>query len=76
MGKKRSSRAPLSGAQLEIMQVVWDGDGVIVADVWKRLSANRPIARNTVQTMMTRLEKKGWLRHREAGVGCIRTGVL
>ena len=25
------------------------------------------MARNTVQTMMTRLEKKGWLSHRKVG---------
>ncbi len=38
-----------------------------VADVWKGLVARRPLARNTVQTMMTRLEAKGWLRHRAVG---------
>jgi BlaI family transcriptional regulator, penicillinase repressor len=52
---------PLSEAQLEIMNVVWDRDDVTVADVWKALSAQRKVARNTVLTMITRLEEKGWL---------------
>jgi predicted transcriptional regulator len=35
-----------------------------VAQVWKELSERRPVARNTVQTMLTRLAEKGWLRAR------------
>jgi BlaI family penicillinase repressor len=52
---------PLSEAQLEIMSVVWDRGDVTVADVWKALCAQRKVARNTVLTMLTRLEEKGWL---------------
>jgi BlaI family transcriptional regulator, penicillinase repressor len=52
---------PLSEAQLEIMNVVWDRGEVTVADVWKALSVDRKVARNTVLTMLTRLEEKGWL---------------
>ncbi len=52
---------PLSEAQLEIMNVVWDRGEATVADVWKALSAERKVARNTVLTMLTRLEEKGWL---------------
>lgn len=58
---------PLSEAQLEIMNVIWDSGAATVADVWNALSARRNVARNTVQTMLTRLEEKGWLRHREEG---------
>ena len=52
---------PLSEAQMEIMNVVWDRGEATVADVWKALSARRKVARNTVLTMITRLEEKGWL---------------
>ena len=31
------------------------------------MSTHRPLARNTVQTMLVRLEEKGWLKHREQG---------
>ena len=57
----------LSEAQLQIMNVVWDREEATVAEVWEALSADRQLARNTVQTMMTRLEQKGWLTHRTAG---------
>ena len=68
MGKKnKATPQPLSEAQLEIMHVVWDLKEATVAQVRKRLCQSRPIARNTVQTMMTRLEKRRWLRHRTAG---------
>ena len=55
------SLPPLSEAQLEIMNVVWDRGDVTVGEVWKALSAQRKVARNTVLTMLTRLEEKGWL---------------
>jgi BlaI family transcriptional regulator, penicillinase repressor len=52
----------LSEAQIEIMNVVWDRGEVTVAEVWKALSSRRPVARNTVLTMMERLQERGWLR--------------
>ncbi|NLX96441.1 MAG: BlaI/MecI/CopY family transcriptional regulator, partial [Rhodopirellula sp.] len=55
---------PLSDAQLEIMNIIWDRGETTVGDVWKVLSTRRAVARNTVSTMVTRLEEKGWLRHR------------
>ena len=67
MKQNRNDRPPLSEAQLEIMNVVWGAGRTTVAEVWQRLSARRKIARNTVQTMMKRLEEKGWLKHTEDG---------
>lgn len=64
---KRGQPPALSEAQLEIMNVVWDRGETTVAEVWSVLSATRSVARNTVQTLMTRLEEKGWLRHRASG---------
>jgi predicted transcriptional regulator len=67
---KSSEALGLSDAQMEIMTVIWDRPGgATVADVWKALSAKRRVARNTVQTMLVRLEDKGWLTHHEAGAG-------
>jgi predicted transcriptional regulator len=57
----------LSEAQLEIMNVVWDGGEVTVTDVWNVLAGRRQVARNTVLTLMDRLEKKGWLKRRAEG---------
>jgi predicted transcriptional regulator len=63
-----AKQAPLSAFQLEIMNVVWDLGECGVAEVLAELQrSRRRCARNTVQTMMTRLEGKGWLRHRDVG---------
>lgn len=58
---------PLSDGQLEIMQLVWDRGEVTVTEVWTALSKRKTVARNTVLTLMDRLEKKGWLRRRNEG---------
>ncbi len=58
-----------SDAQWEVMNVVWDQGEATVAEVWRVLSARRAVARNTVLTLMARLEEKGWLRrHTESTV--------
>lgn len=58
---------PLTTAQREIMEVVWDHDEVTVTQVRRELTKNREVARNTVQTMIVRLEERGWLKHRAEG---------
>lgn len=65
MGRKITRS--LSPAQMEIMEILWQLGEVGVADVWKALNRRRPLARNTVQTTMVRLEEKGWLRCRIEG---------
>jgi predicted transcriptional regulator len=59
--------SPLTPAQREIMELIWDRGEVTVAEVRAALATKRDVARNTVQTMMVRLEARGWLTHREAG---------
>ena len=68
----RSTQPPLSEAQLEIMNVVWDRGEATVAEVWKALAARRKVARNTVQTMIARLEERGWLKRRGDGPALLR----
>lgn len=58
---------PLSTAQREVMEVIWDQHEAGVMDVTRILNADRPIARNTVRTLLERMEEKGWLKHRTAG---------
>ena len=67
MARPKDELPALSEAQLEIMHVVWDGGEVTVTDVWTVLARRRPVARNTVLTLMDRLEKKGWLKRRADG---------
>lgn len=59
--------APLTEAQREIMEIVWRQGEVTVSEVRDALAERRELARNTVQTMIVRLEEKGWLKHRSAG---------
>lgn len=58
---------PLTEAQREIMEVVWDQQEVTVTQVRDELARRREVARNTIQTMIVRLEERGWLKHREEG---------
>jgi predicted transcriptional regulator len=58
---------PLTVTQREIMEVVWELGEATVSQVRQELVKRRNVARNTVQTMMVRLEEKGWLVHREEG---------
>ncbi|VTR94211.1 penicillinase repressor : Probable Penicillinase repressor OS=Planctomyces maris DSM 8797 GN=PM8797T_09109 PE=4 SV=1: Penicillinase_R [Gemmata massiliana] len=57
----------LSEVQMEIMHAVWAGGEVTVTDVWTAVAARRPVARNTVLTLMDRLVTKGWLTRRADG---------
>ena len=52
---------------MEIMEVVWELGKASVFEVRDELSKRRQVARNTVRTMMERLEEKGWLTHRVIG---------
>ena len=63
----KSELPPLSEAQLEIINIVWDQGKATVGKIWKALAKRRSVSRNTVSTMVTRLEEKGWLRHRVIG---------
>ncbi len=64
---RKMNRPPLSDAQLEILQVVWQHSEITVSDVWQAIATNRPVARNTVLTVMDRLAKRGWLAKRSVG---------
>jgi predicted transcriptional regulator len=63
----KPAEANLTPAQLEIMNLFWDHGEMGVAQVLRILSSRRAIARNTVQTMLTRLVEKGWLDARAQG---------
>ena len=63
----KADSTPLTGAQREIMEIVWSQGEVTVSQVRAALAEHRELARNTVQTMIVRLEEKGWLKHREDG---------
>jgi len=53
----------LSPAETEILRLVWQLGKATVQDVCDSLPAKRKIAYATVQTLLRRLEKKGYLQH-------------
>ncbi len=63
----KNDATPLTDAQREIMEIVWRRGEVTVSEVREALAEHRKLARNTVQTMIVRLEERGWLKHTEQG---------
>ena len=57
----------LSPAQREIMDLVWAQGEVTASELRALLPQDRDLARNTVRTMLERMEVKGWLQHRVDG---------
>ncbi len=57
----------LSPAETEILRLVWQLDEATVQQVCDTLPVKRKIAYATVQTMLRRLEKKGYLKHHIQG---------
>jgi BlaI family penicillinase repressor len=58
---------PLSPAQQEIMEIVWEKGEVAAVEVRELLANGRALARETVRTVLQRMEDKGWLKHRVVG---------
>jgi BlaI family transcriptional regulator, penicillinase repressor len=67
MVKRDEPSTPPSEAQVEVLNIIWDRGQATVGEIWQAFSAQRPVARNTVLTLVTRLEEKGWLRRHEEG---------
>jgi BlaI family transcriptional regulator, penicillinase repressor len=64
----RSENLPaLSEAQNEIMEIVWARGEISASEVRTVLNQRRKVSRNTVRTLLERMEEKGWLTHREEG---------
>jgi BlaI family transcriptional regulator, penicillinase repressor len=67
MSKRDEPPVPPSDAQVEVLNVLWELGDATVGEVWQAISARRRVARNTVLTLVTRLEEKGWLRRHAEG---------
>jgi predicted transcriptional regulator len=65
MSRLQPALRDLSPAQQEIMDCIWEHGELSASDVRGMLSRERPVARNTVRTLLERMEEKGWLKHRE-----------
>jgi len=54
----------LSDLQMQIMRIIWSQGEATASQVHQRLSSLRPLASTTVATLLSRLEKRGLLKHR------------
>jgi len=59
----RTRSATLTEAELRIMNVLWEKGSATVHEVLQALTAEPPLAYNTVLTMIRILEKKGYVKH-------------
>lgn len=57
----------VSPAETEVLRIVWQAGKATVQQVVERLPAKRKITYATVQTLLRRLERKGYLRHNTQG---------
>jgi len=63
----RENLPALSPSETEILRLVWQLDKATVQEVCEKLPAKRKITYATVQTLLRRLEKKGYLKHGNSG---------
>jgi len=64
---KVKNKTPLSRGEREVMEIIWDQGEAGVLEVTQILNKQRPVARNTVRTLMERMKEKQWLKHRVEG---------
>lgn len=57
----------LGTLQQAVMESVWELGEATVQQVRERLSGKKTPAYTTILSVMQKLERAGWLRHREAG---------
>lgn len=66
---KSDDNKPLTDAELQIMNVLWEQGTGTVHEVLESLSADKDYAYTTVSTMLRVLEKKGAVRSQKEGRG-------
>ena len=67
MPKPKNSGAPLTPLELEIMNILWEAGSATVLTVHQRIRSVRPLAYNTVQTVLTILHRKGKVKRKNEG---------
>ena len=63
----KNDMPPLSPTETEILRIVWQLDKTGVQEVFENFPKHRNIRFTTVQTLLRRLEQKGYLKHQVRG---------
>ncbi|BBO33146.1 BlaI/MecI/CopY family transcriptional regulator [Lacipirellula parvula] len=66
----------LSPAETEIVRLVWQLESATVQEICDALPKDRDIAYATVQTLLRRLERKGYVRHKASGKAHVFTAAV
>ncbi len=79
MAQKKMTK--MSPAEMVILAMVWELGQATVQEVYLKLSAKKQTAYSTVQTLLRRLENKGYLKHRIQGkahqyYACVKKDVV
>ena len=74
MAKKET--AAVSPAETEILRLVWQMKSATVKDICDSLSKDRSANYATVQTLLRRLERKGYVRHELKGKAHVFTAAV
>jgi BlaI family transcriptional regulator, penicillinase repressor len=67
---------PLTDLQLAILRVLWDRGSATAAEITDALKSSRGLAQQTIATILSRLERRGIVRHRTRQRQYIYTAVL
>lgn len=58
----------LPDAELELMMIIWDSEQPVSrADIEKKMKGGRSVLPSTVLTLLSRLEKRGFVRREKRG---------
>ena len=63
----RRKSESLTEVEQRVMEVLWSAGSGTVSEVLAAVDSPKPLAFNTVQTMLRILEQKGYVRHTEEG---------
>ncbi len=63
----RTPSRTLTEAELPMMEILWNRGQATVTEVADALNKAKPVAYNTVLTMLRILERKGYIRHTKDG---------
>lgn len=67
MSRKNSPETAISDAELALMQVLWCESPLSAREITERLAAEKDWHRKTVNTLLSRLEKKGAVSAEKVG---------
>ncbi|MHC4118576.1 MAG: BlaI/MecI/CopY family transcriptional regulator [Planctomycetota bacterium] len=65
MGKRKLQ--PMSPAETEVLSIIWRLKQATIQQIHEELSSSKKIVYKTVLTLVRRLEKKGYVKHKVKG---------